>query len=369
MRTIANDLSKSITTAIDMLGGGLNGRVDAITEGLHNQTERLTQMIDSNRGTLVEAIGAKSAEISNVISSATESALKTIEGHGGAFTVAMMNNSSDLARQINTASDVAIGAVNKSLKDIEESSKAAIDQSRQVATTTVNELQETSKILRTDTLALFEQLREGNILLQEVLTGAHDNLNNLERTLVTRVADFATTMNDLNTRNGSNTTALEEQLGLFNSRTPSALANLGSLAIQFDSHGRALAEAAELIEISNSRTSQSVIDLNAQFESLINTFDTRALDMDEQLNRFTTLLDQSLDAAEMRAHEITQAVAEGAGDVSAAVSHQLQGVRLAVEDERRQTVEAMSEIYHQGTREADMMFRQSADKFASIVHS
>ena len=369
LRTIANDLSKSITTAIDMLGGGLNGRVDAITEGLHNQTERLTQMIDSNRGTLVEAIGAKSAEISNVISSATESALKTIEGHGGAFTVAMMNNSSDLARQINTASDVAIGAVNKSLKDIEESSKAAIDQSRQVATTTVNELQETSKILRTDTLALFEQLREGNILLQEVLTGAHDNLNNLERTLVTRVADFATTMNDLNTRNGSNTTALEEQLGLFNSRTSSALANLGSLAIQFDSHGRALAEAAELIEISNSRTSQSVIDLNAQFESLINTFDTRALDMDEQLNRFTTLLDQSLDAAEMRAHEITQAVAEGAGDVSAAVSHQLQGVRLAVEDERRQTVEAMSEIYDQGTREADMMFRQSADKFASIVHS
>ena len=369
LRTIANDLSKSITTAIDMLGGGLNGRVDAITEGLHNQTERLTQMIDSNRGTLVEAIGAKSAEISNVISSATESALKTIEGHGGAFTVAMMNNSSDLARQINTASDVAIGAVNKSLKDIEESSKAAIDQSRQVATTTVNELQETSKILRTDTLALFAQLREGNILLQEVLTGAHDNLNNLERTLVTRVADFATTMNDLNTRNGSNTTALEEQLGLFNSRTSSALANLGSLAIQFDSHGRALAEAAELIEISNSRTSQSVIDLNAQFESLINTFDTRALDMDEQLNRFTTLLDQSLDAAEMRAHEITQAVAEGAGDVSAAVSHQLQGVRLAVEDERRQTVEAMSEIYDQGTREADMMFRQSADKFASIVHS
>ena len=67
----------------------------------------------------------------------------------------MMNNSSDLARQINTASEIAIGAVSKSLKDIDQTSRAAIDQSRQVATSTINELHETSKILRTDTLALF----------------------------------------------------------------------------------------------------------------------------------------------------------------------------------------------------------------------
>ena len=56
-------------------------------------------------------------------------------------------------------------------------------------------------------------------------------------------------------------------------------------------------------------------------------------------------------------------------DVRAAVSRQFEAVRMAVEDERRQTSEAMSEIYDQGTREADVMFRQSADKFASIVHS
>lgn len=369
LRTLANDISRTVTTSTDMLGGSLSGRVDAITEGLRDQTERLTLMIDSKRGTLVEAFGAKSEEISNVIGSATDQALQSIESHGGAFTVAMMNNSSDLARQISTASEVAIGAVNKSLKDIEESSKAAIDQSRQVATTTVSELQETSKILRTDTLALFERLREGNILLQEVLTGAHDNLNNLERTLVTRVADFVTTMNDLNTRNGSNTAALEEQLAIFNSRTSGALDNLGSLAVQFDSHGRALAEAAELIETSNARTGESVTERNTQLETLINTIDLRALDMDERLHRFTTLLDQSLDAAEARAREIAQVVAETAGQSSAAVSREFEAVRLAVEDERRQTAEAMSEIYDQGTREADVMFRQSADKFASIVHS
>jgi len=43
-------------------------------------------------------------------------------------------------------------------------------------------------MLRSDTTALFERLREANILLQEVLSGAHDNLGEIEGTLVTRVA-------------------------------------------------------------------------------------------------------------------------------------------------------------------------------------
>jgi len=369
LKSIANDVSRTVTTSTELLNAGLTGRVEAITEGLRDQTERLTQMIEGRRGVLIEAIGSKADEIASTIGSATDSALKSIEGHGGAFTVAMMENSADLARQINTASEVAIGAVNKSLKEIEESSKAAIEQSRQVATTTVSELQETSKILRTDTLALFERLREGNILLQEVLTGAHENLNNLERTLVTRVADFVATMTDVTNRNGASSQALAEQLGIFNSTTSGALDSLGSLAVQFDSHGRALAEAAQLIDTSNASTAESVAQRNTQLESLINTIDLRTLDMDERLHRFTTLLDQSLDAAETRARDIAQVVAETAGESSASVSRQFEAVRLAVEDERRQTIEAMSEVYDQGTRDADIMFRQSADKFASIVHS
>ena len=155
-----------------------------------------------------------------------------------------MTNGSDVARIINTAGELATGAVNKSLKDIEQSSRAAIDQSRQVSIAAVTEMQETSKILRTDTVALFERLREGNILLQEVLTGAHDNLNSLERALVTRVADFVSTMNDVSSRNGATTQTLEEQITVFNGKTKKALDDLGALSTQFDAHGKALIEAA-----------------------------------------------------------------------------------------------------------------------------
>src|SRR4029079_7792161 len=120
------------------------------------------------------------------------------------------------------------------LKELATSSRAASDQSRQVSIAAAPEMQETSKILRTDTVALFERLREGNILLQEGLTGAHDNLNSLERALVTRAADCVSAMNDVTSRNGASTQTLEEQLNVFNTKTSKALQDLGELSTQFD---------------------------------------------------------------------------------------------------------------------------------------
>jgi hypothetical protein len=281
----------------------------------------------------------------------------------------MTGNGNDVARTITSAGELATGALNRSLKELEQSSKAAIEQSRQVSVAAVTEMQETSKILRTDTVALFERLREGNILLQEVLTGAHDNLNSLERALVTRVADFVSAMNDVTSRNGAATQTLEDQLGIFNDKTAKALENLGSLSTQFDAHGRTLVEAAAVVEQANRSTTTSVAERKATLESLVTTIDLRTNDLDQRLSRFTSLLDESLGAAEERARDIARVVAETAGAGSAAISRQFEAVRVASEEEHRQTVDAMHDIYRQTTEEADSMFKQSAERFANMVAS
>src|SRR5262245_35095152 len=281
----------------------------------------------------------------------------------------MSAHGSDVSRSITSAGELATGAINKSLKELEHASKAAIEQSRQVSIAAVTEMQETSKILRTDTVALFERLREGNILLQEVLTGAHDNLNSLERALVTRVADFVSAMNDVTSRNGAATQTLEDQLGIFNDKTARALQNLHALSSQFDAHGKALVEAAAVVEQANRSTSASINERKATLESLVTTIDLRTADLDQRLSRFTGLLDESRAAAEERARDIARVVAETAGAGSAAITRQFEAVRAASEEEHRQTVDAMHEIYRQTTDEADAMFKQSAEKFANLVSS
>ncbi len=369
VKSTSADIERSVLAASSNFGSTMTGKTDEIVTYVQQQTDRLSQIIDGRRGSLVEALGAKTTQLTTEIDRVTADSLKSIETRGQAFSQSMASNGSDVARTITSAGELATGAVAKSLKDLEQSSRAAIDQSRQVSIAAVTEMQETSKILRTDTVALFERLREGNILLQEVLTGAHDNLNSLERALVTRVADFVSAMNDVTSRNGVATQTLEDQLTVFNTKTAKALEDLGSLSSQFDTHGKALVEAAAVVEQANRSTTTSVAERKSQLESLVTTIDLRTTDLDQRLSRFTGLLDESLAAAEERARDIARVVAETAGAGSAAISRQFEAVRTAAEEERRQTLDAMSELYQQSTQETDAMFKQSTEKFGAMVQA
>ena len=369
VKSTSADVERAVLAASSAFGLTMTGKSDEIVSYVQQQTDRLSQMIDGKRGTLVEAIGAKTNQLTVDIDRVTADALKAIETRSQTFSQSMLGHGSDVARTITSAGELATNAVNKSLKELEQSSRTAIDQSRQVSVAAVTEMQETSKILRTDTVALFERLREGNILLQEVLTGAHDNLNSLERALVTRVADFVSAMNDVTSRNGIATQTLEDQLKIFNAKTQKALEDLGSLSGQFEHHGQALVEAAAVVEQSNRNTTASVAERKTALESLVTTIDLRTADLDQRLSRFTGLLDESLAAAEERARDIARVVAETAGAGSAAISDQFEAVRANAEEERRLTAQAMSEIYQQSTQEADAMFKHSAEKFATMVAS
>ena len=369
VKSTSSDIERSVLAAGNSFGSAMTGKTDEIVTYVQQQTDRLSQAIDAKRGALVEAIGTKTSLLTSEVDRVTTEALRSIETRAQGFSKTMLGNSTEVARTITSAGELATSTVNKSLKDLEMASRNAIDQSRQVSIAAVTEMQETSKILRTDTVALFERLREGNILLQEVLTGAHDNLNSLERALVTRVADFVSAMNDVTTRNGAATQTLEDQLSVFNSKTATALADLNSLSGQFESHGKALVEAAAVVEQSNRSTSTSLSERKSALESLVTTIDLRTADLDQRLSRFTGLLDESLAAAEERARDIARVVAETAGAGSAAISRQFEAVRVAAEEERRQTSDAMADIYQQSTEEADAMFKQSAEKFGNMVVS
>src|SRR5262249_32604533 len=136
---------------------------------------------------------------------------------------------------------------------------------------------------------------------------------------------------------------------------------------QFESHGKLLTEAAQMIDQSNTKTNQTVADKKVMLDSLVTTLDLRTTDLDQRLSRFNSLLEESMQAAEARAREIARGVAETASTGSSAISQQFEAVRHSAEEERRLTSEAMHEIYQQGTQEADAMLSQAAERFASIV--
>ena len=332
------------------------GKADEISHQVGQRAAEMTKVLDANSSTLLQALGTKSKEFSSEVTKATDHAVKSIEGQGFSFTRAMMDNSEQIARLVNEASQTATTTINRTLKELQDTSKIAIEQSRQTTSASVSEMLETHNMLRSDTTTLFERLREGNILLQEVLTGAHENMSAIEDTLVTRVAEFVATMNEVSERSGVTSAQVDQHISSFNSITNKALVDLGQLATQFDAYGRSLAEAVVLIEKSNRRTDESVGARRAAIEQLVATLDSRTDDIEQRLKRFSSLLDESLEGATGRAREIARVIAESSSE----------GAR-ALESERQRASELLHGIYSQHSGETHEIFNQTTQRFAETL--
>jgi hypothetical protein len=174
-------------------------------------------------------------------------------------------------------------------------------------------------------------------------------------------------MSDLSSKSGATTSKVEQSLGTFNNVTAKVLDNLGDLADQFSSHGRTLSDAVELLESSNRRTEDSIAGRHANIESLLASLDTRTEDFGQRLQRFSGLLEESLDTATTRAREIAGIIAETSNESVQTIEQQYDLVRKTSEEERARTSEALSAVYDESSAEVQAMFSQSASRFTEIM--
>jgi hypothetical protein len=359
------------------------GKADEVSAAVNARADELTRILDEKGGVLLNVLGGKSQQFAEEVTRVTEHAVNAIDAKGFAFSRTMMDNSEAIARMINEASDTATAAVGRSLaelqrsaadtaagastvlsrtlQDLENSTRSAIEYSKQTAASTVSEMLETHSMLRNDTTALFERLREANILLQEVLSGAHENMNSIEHTMVTRVSEFVATMNELTERSGSASSDVKRHISDFHNVTTRVLGDLSQLATQFETHGRSLAEAVALLDQSNRRTEDTVSERRLTLDGLITALDGKTQDLGDRLSRFSDMLDESLETAANRARDIARVIAEssvqgqravdGSLEAAAARAHELAQAIAASSLEGQRAVDGTLEAAAERARE------------------
>ncbi len=160
---------------------------------------------------------------------------------------------------------------------------------------------------------------------------------------------------------------MENDIGTFRDVTSRVISDLGQLAGEFDHHGRDLARAAEMIDLSNQRTEDTVNERRVTLDSLVATLDIRTEDLDQRLKRFSGLLDESLEAASSRARDVARVVSEASAEGSRAIQEQYESVRENAEEERRRTAEAMRAIYDQSAGDTHALFREANERFAEVL--
>ncbi len=402
----AGDVERVLLSVSAEVARSFVGKADEISTSVSQRAAELTRIVDDKSSGLLTALSTKSQEFASEVSRVTEHAVKAIEAKGFNFTQTMMDNSEQIARLINEASESATTAVNQSLKELQTShttaaettsetvtrsirelretaematqgasktitktlrelqdtTTAAVEQSKQTASSAVSEIMQTQNVLHSDSTALFERLREANILLQEVLSGAHENMGEIESTLVARVADFVAAMNEVAEKTGAANSEVQRNIASFQSTSTQAISDLTQLAGQFDLHGRSLAEAVALIDNSNRRTEGTLAERRGSLEHLVSLLDGKGSDLEQRLTRFSSVLDQSLEAAAERAREVARLTADSTTSGVHAIADGFESIRSKSEEEHKHMADALHELYEQATGEATAMFTQVTDR-------
>jgi Apolipoprotein A1/A4/E domain len=367
IRTSAAEAERTLTGVSDEVARSFTTRADEIANTVSQRTSEMTEILSDKSGGVLHAIVEKGEKFAADITKATETAMSSIEDKGLVFSRSVMDNGTEITRMINVAGESAANSVTRTLNELQDTAGRAIEKSKATATATVGEMMETHNMLRADTTALFERLREANIMLQEVLSGSHENMSALENTLMLRVSEFVTAMNEVTATTGEATNRVENNIANFREITTHVVTDLGQLAGQFDQHGRELAVAASQIDQSNRRTEDTVNERRAQIDSLISTLDIRTEDIEQRLKRFSGLLDESLEAASVRAREVARLVSESSADGSRAISEQYEIVRENAEGERQRAADAMRQILEHSSNDTHSIFRDTAQRFAETV--
>ena len=380
MRNAASEMERSIRAAssqaeqsLASMSSGTSSTLKQtsadVERSLLGVSSQITRMLDEKSGVLVSAIGVKSSELTNELARITDQAAHTIEAKGLTYARSLRDNSQDIAQKINDASEHAAVNIGKAMRDLEASAASSVENSRKTASQAVAEILETNGMLRSDTTALFERLLEANGLLQEVLSGAHSNLTSIESVLSTRVTEFVGAMNTLLERTGNTTTRMDDYIGGFDEVTGKVLEKLTDLSSRFNQHGRDLAGAAEVVELSNKHTENMIGDRRTALEAMVETLDTRTGEIDSRLKMFNGLLDEALASAENRARDIARTIADSTAVGTRAIADQYQTVRDTAEEERRRTLDSLRQIYEHATGDAQAMFQGATERFTEIVQS
>ena len=131
---------------------------------------------------------------------------------------------------------------------------------------------------------------------------------------------------------------MDHHVGAFYGVTSKVLGDLGDLATQFDRHGKGLAELVNVIATSNLDVASSVAERKQAIEGLVSAVDERTEELDGRFKRFTSLLDQTLQAAEDRARDVARLVVEATSEGARAVAEQHAAIRSSTEQQSKQTL-------------------------------
>jgi hypothetical protein len=380
-RTIT-DSSKLANDAVDKTVAGMGeyfaSKAQEIAVTISDRAEAVDQTLGKRALEMTETLDSRIKRFEDQVANKLVGITETIEGRGLALTEQLVTKVDEVAKNLRTeAAEVErtltqLGdQMSKTLVErMGDAVKGFADQTTQIAAA--------HDAIRENVVGSLEKLRESNNIFKQILVGVTETLDPLESNVAKRVAGLQTAME--NTISSTRTTVdwIDNQMHELRNIAGGVLRDLSALTQRFEGQGRYIASVAETLSETHGRIDASLSERRDAIEHIIrmlvdrtaaieDNFSSRSQQIGERLAAFNRLLQESLQAAEARAHEIARHVADSTNQITLTINKQHEVIRNAYSEERGRTATALKSTYEESMDEMKQMFTELQERFTDTA--
>ena len=284
------DLLDSRTRA---MSSTLGERLASMTGELTSRTEELAKLLDERSNAVIVGLGTRAGEVSSELTARTHDLTRLLDEKSSTLVTALDDRTASFATEITRMSDTMVKAVEQRGAAIAESIAASaagfartasqsgdelIEALDRIGRSTIGELSTAGDTVKSDLTQVVDRIRDANAMMQQVMTAATRNLENLEGTFTERFKAFRAASDVLN-----------ERVVHLEGTTTGILKDVGSLAQRFQDQSKIIASTAGSLDETHRRIDATLDQRREALETLAGNISAYGAEIDQRFKHFADL--------------------------------------------------------------------------------
>ncbi len=359
LRMSSLEVTRAIQESSDRAAASISAKGNSLVSSVVGMSERVGREIPA----ILEKMGTEQNRLSSIIEGATRN-LSALEG-------ALTEKTQSLGQTLGERTSVLQTVLHEQTQRMDNTLAERVQALESILSRRTQnfEASMTERTKQLDaTLAQRAQALESSIAQQtgSIRDTIDKQAGTMEHTLARQAAaiervvsqnstNLQRAVEELANRSSTGSDALSGQARVLKEVSATLVNQLGGLTKRFEDQGQALINASRTFEMSNTKVDAMMEQRQANFGKLMENVSARAQELDRMMNSYSTMLEQSLSQAELRARKVTELLAKDSADKSQAAIREIERLR---QDAQAHTQKAVSELQSNFSSLSDQVSNQ-----------
>lgn len=333
------EVTRAIQETSDRTATAISAKGNSLVASVMSMSERVGREIP----VLLERLGSEQTRLSGIIEGATKN-LSALEGALAQRTESLNSSLGDRTKMLQTVLTEHARHIDDSLAERTQALETILGRRTQAFEATLSE--------RTKNLDASVARYTGNIreTLEQHARSMEKSLGrqaaSIQHVVTSTAGQIQRAVEEMATRSGTSSETLTTHTQMLKEVSGGLLNQVHVLTKRFEDQGANIMNAARALEMQNTKVDAVMEARQNSLGKMLDSLNTRAVELDRMMHNYSSMLEQSLGQAEVRARQVTELLARDSADKSQTAMKELERLRAEAQAHTSRAISELQTSFH-----------------------